>query len=180
MPSEFLDIYQRYYNPEYADWYRKRMQERYAQEIPAAQAITEGAMSGATSQALAQQRMGLGQLERQQAAAGVGGALAARQAAYQGAQAGSQLVGQAAQGRAAEIAGGREAELGARLRQLDYGAGLASLDVQRRGLMEQARQAYAQREFEAQQKEQAKGMKLGMGIMGGASALVGQAGKMGG
>jgi len=177
--NPYQDISERYYNPEYAAWYRQQMMKRYGEEIPAAQAITAGAMSGETSQALAQQRMAMGQLGAQQAAAGVGGPLAARQAAYGAAQQAGQTTAQAAGQRQAEIMGAREGELAAQMRQLGYSAGLTQLDLERRRLMEQARQANEARAQAERLRQQQKGQQIGAGIMQGAGAVMSQGAQMG-
>lgn len=179
MADDYQDLSQRYYSPEYAEWYRRQMMARFGQEIPAAQAITEGAMSGATSQALLAQQRALGATEAGQAGAGVGGALAARQAAYGGAQQAMGAIGQASGQRADEIAAGRQAELEARMRQLGYSAGLSALDVQRRGLMEQARQGYVQRQMAEDARKRAEAMAIGQGVMGAATSVLGTGAQMG-
>lgn len=90
-----------------------------------------------------------------------------------------QAIRQSAEGRAAEVAAGRQAELDARMRQLGYSAGLSALDVQRRGLMQQAQQAYAQRQMEEDERKKAEGLRLGLGVMGGATAALSAGAQMG-
>lgn len=172
--NPYQDISERYYNPEYAAWYREQMMKRYGEEIPAAQAITAGAMSGETSQALAQQRMAMGQLGAQQAAAGVGGPLAARQAAYGAAQQAGKTTAQAAGQRQAEIMGAREGELAAQMRQLGYSAGLTQLDLERRRMMEQARQGQVQREFAEKMRQEEQNRKIFQGVLQAGSGVAGK------
>jgi len=131
-----------YYPGAYEEQYRQRAMSRYAEELPQAQAIMEGMRTGETSQALAAQRLELGQAAAQQAGAAVGGPLAARQAMFGGGQQAANVTQRAAAGRAQEIQGAREAALAAQMRQVGYGQGLENEEMRRRQLLQQAQQQY--------------------------------------
>lgn len=88
MPATYTELYGRAqdavgknYTPAYEEEYRARMQKRYGEEIPAAQAMREAAQSGKMS---AQHGLDLGQNMQSQANASVGSPLAARAAQYAG------------------------------------------------------------------------------------------------
>ena len=153
----------------YEQAYRKRAMARFGQELPAAQAMLQGMQSGETSQALAAQRLGMGQSAAQQAAGAVGGPLAARQAMYGGSQAASGIAQQAAAQRAAEIGGARQAALEAQLRQVGYGQALEAEEMRRRLMMQQAMDRLIGSQMSADAAEQARNTALIQGALGAAS-----------
>lgn len=138
------------YTPSYEEDYRQRMQQRFAQEIPAAQALTAAAMS---PEMKAQQRLALGQGMQQQA---VGSAsanpLAQRAAQFGGGQQAFGTSMQAAQAGERGLEQAKEAELGAYMRQIGYGQQLQSEEMRRRGIQQQA----LQQEYEMQRALQAE------------------------
>ena len=153
----------------YEQAYRKRAMARFGQELPAAQAMLQGMQSGETSQALAAQRLGMGQSAAQQAAGAVGGPLAARQAMYGGSQAASGIAQQAAAQRAAEIGGARQAALEAQLRQVGYGQALEAEEMRRRLMMQQAMDRLIGSQMSADAAETARNTALIQGALGAAS-----------
>lgn len=153
----------------YEQAYRKRAMARFGQELPAAQAMLQGMQTGETSQALAAQRLGMGQSAAQQAAGAVGGPLAARQAMYGGAQAASGIAQQAAAQRAAEIGGARQAALEAQLRQVGYGQALEAEEMRRRLMMQQAMDRLIGSQMSADAAETARNTALIQGALGAAS-----------
>jgi len=165
----------------YEQAYRKRAMARFGEELPAAQSMLQGMQTGETSQALAAQRLGMGQSAAQQAAGAVGGPLAARQAMYGGAQAASGIAQQAAAQRAAEIGGARQAALEAQLRQVGYGQALEAEEMRRRLMMQQAMDRLIGSQMSADAAEQARNTALIQGALGAASqagaAAAGQYGR---
>ena len=155
----------------YEQAYRKRAMARFGEELPAAQAMLQGMQSGETSQALAAQRLGMGQSAAQQAAGAVGGPLAARQAMYGGAQAASGIAQQAAAQRAAEIGGAREAALAAQLRQVGYGQALEAEEMRRRLMMQQATSRVMDAQMRAEAAESARNMAIVQGLLGSGAAV---------
>ena len=153
----------------YEQAYRKRAMARFGEELPAAQAMLQGMQTGETSQALAAQRLGMGQSAAQQAAGAVGGPLAARQAMYGGSQAASAVAQQAAAQRAAEIGGARQAALEAQLRQVGYGQALEAEEMRRRLMMQQAMDRLIGSQMSADAAEQARNTALIQGALGAAS-----------
>lgn len=153
----------------YEQAYRRRAMARFGEELPAAQAMLQGMQTGETSQALAGQRLGMGQSAAQQAAGAVGGPLAARQAMYGGSQAAAGIAQQAAAQRASEIGGAREAALAAQLRQTAYGQALEAEEMRRRLMMQQAMDRLIGSQMSADAAEQARNTALIQGALGAAS-----------
>lgn len=136
------------WSPEYAAEYKRKQMERFGQEVGAARGMLEGSMTGQTSQALAQQGLGMGQSAQQQAiAAASGNPLAQRAGMYGGAQQAFGVAQQGAAGRSQEIGQGRQALLGSQLQQMGYAGQLEALDYARRAMQEEARKTYAEREL---------------------------------
>jgi hypothetical protein len=151
------------YTPQYQEDMQRRMRERYEQEIPAAQAMREAAMSG---QMGAQQRLGLGQGMQQQAVASAGAnPLAARAAQFGGAQAGFQTSMQGAQAGQQELEQARQAELSAYMRQVGYGQQMQQEDMRRKAMLEQARQAAITSEIQRQLAEDERSKMIALGGM---------------
>lgn len=143
------------YDPEYAAAYRAKQMERYGQEVDAARAMYEGAMSGETSSALAGQNLAMGRNAQQQAiAAASGSPLASRGAMFGGAQGALGVAQQGAAGRLGEVGQGRQALLESQLRQMQYGAGLEALDFQRQNMQRKARQALEDMYLKGSMQEQ--------------------------
>lgn len=145
------------WSPEYAAEYKRKQMERFGREVGAAQGMLEGMIEGDTSQALAQQRLGLGQSAQQQAiTAASGNPLAQRAGMYGGAQQAFGVAQQGAAGRSQEIGQGRQALLGSQLQQMGYAGQLEALDFQRRAMQEEARRQYAERELKKRMQMQAE------------------------
>lgn len=164
----------------YEEAYRKRAMARFGQELPAAQSLLQGMQSGETSQALAAQRLGMGESAAQQAMMAASGAskspggianpLAARQAMYGGAQAASGIAQQAASQRAADIGGARQAALEAQLRQVGYGQALEAEELRRRLMMQQAMDRLIGSQVSADAAETARNTALIQGALGAVSS----------
>jgi hypothetical protein len=163
------------YGDEYERAYRQRAMQRYAEELPLAQALVEGMRTGETSQSLAAQRLGVGQAAAQQAGAAVAGPLAARQAMFGGAQQVGELTQRAAAGRAQEMQGAREAALAAQMRQLGYGQALEAEELRRRAMMQQAEQRLMGAGMEADAAERARNIAIMQGVLSAGAAVGGQA-----
>jgi len=187
MPATYQQLMQRSqaaiggnYTPSYEEDYRRRMQERFAQEIPAAQALTAAAMS---PDMLAKQRLQLGQGMQQQAVgAASSNPLAARAAQFGGAQqafGASMAAGQEAQNTLEQA---KQAEMGAYMRQIGYGQGLQAQELKRQEIMQNA----MQNEYEMQRALQAQkdarrqallqgGIQAGVGALGTLGSALGKA-----
>lgn len=167
------------WSPEYAEEYKRKQMERFGREVSAARDMYESALGGETSQALAAQRLGLGQSAAQQAAmASANNPLAARAAQYGGAQQAMNLVQQAAGQRAQEVAQARDALLGSQLQQMGYAGQLEALDFARRKAQEQAQRKYAERELADRMRMLAENEAQANAIRGGFASLIPFAGDL--
>lgn len=175
LATRALNATGRNYTPAYEEEYRARMQKRYGEEIPAAQAMREAAQSGAMS---AQQGLDLGQNMQGQAAASVGSPLAARAAQYAGGAGAFQASQQAAQIGQRALEGAQSEELDARMRQVTYGQQLQQEELRRKALMDQAFRARYEQERALQGQKDAEDARLGNALLGVGEAVVGGAAKM--
>ena len=185
LATRALNATGRNYTPAYEEEYRARMQKRYGEEIPAAQAMREAAQSGAMS---AQQGLDLGQNMAGQVVAGVGGqaaggravgaAMAGRAAQYAGGAGALQASQQAAQIGQRALEGAQSEELDARMRQVTYGQQLQQEELRRKALMDQAFRARYEQERALQGQKDAEGARLGNALLGVGEAVVGGAAKM--
>ena len=154
------------WSPEYAAEYKRKQMERFGQEVGAAQGMLEGMTKGDTSQALAQQRLGMGQSAQQQAIqAASGNPLAQRAGMYGGAQQAFGVAQQGAAGRSQEIGQAKQALLGSQLQQMGYAGQLEALDFARRQMQEDARRAYAERELKKRMQMQAENEATRQGML---------------
>ncbi len=164
------------YTPAYEEEYRQRMQQRYAQEIPAAQAMREAAMSG---QMGAQQRLAAGQGMQQQAVAAAGAnPLAARAAQFGGAQSGLQTSMQGAQAGQQALEQAREAELNAYMRQVGYGQKMQSEELMRQEMMRRAARQRYELERQLQGRTDAEAQALREGLLNAGQGALGVAGQI--
>lgn len=126
------------YNDAYEAEQRKRLEARYAEEIPAADAMRQAAMSGDMQ---AQQRLAAGQDMQQQAvAAASGNPLAARGAQFAGAGQALQTAMQGAQQGQRQLEAGTDAAIAARMRQIDYGQQIQTEELRKQALARRAAQ----------------------------------------
>lgn len=182
MPATYTELYGRAqdavgknYTPAYEEEYRARTQRRYGEEIPAAQAMRQAAMSGQMS---AQQGLDLGQNMAGQAAASVGSPLAARAAQYAGSAGALQASQQAAQIGQRALEGAQSEELDARMRQVTYGQQLQQEELRRKALMDQAIRARYEQERALQGQKDAEDARLGNALLGVGESVIGGAAKM--
>ena len=158
------------YTPAYEAEYRARMQKRYGEEIPAAQAMREAAQSGDMS---AQQGLDLGQNMQGQAAASVGSPLAARAAQYAGGAGALQASQQAAQIGQRALENAQSEELDARMRQVTYGQQLQQEELRRKAQQDAAIRARIQSEMAKQFAEDERGRRFGEAVLGAGQSLIG-------
>lgn len=173
------------YTPAYEEEYRQRMQQRYAQEIPAAQAIREAAMSG---QMGAQQRLAAGQGMQQQAVAaasgigkspgGIANPMAARFAQQEGSQQAFGTAMQGAQAGQQALEQAREAELNAYMRQVGYGQKMQSEELQRQQMMQRAARQRYELERQLQGRTDAEAQALREGLLNAGQGALGVAGQI--
>lgn len=173
----------------YEQAYRQRAMARFGEELPAAQAMLQGMQTGETSQALAAQRLGMGQSAAEQAMIAASGAskapggianpLAARQAMFAGGAQASDIAQRGAMQRAAEIAGAREAAIAAELRQATYGQALEQEEMRRRLMMQQAQQQYIREQMAREAGEREREQMVAQGILGAATSVAGAGMQMG-
>lgn len=163
----------------YEQAYRQRAMARFGEELPVAQSMLEGMRTGETSQALAAQRLGMGQSAAQQAAGAVGGPLAARQAMFAGGAQASDITQRGAMQRAAEISGAQEAAIAAQLRQASYGQALEQEEMRRRLMMQQAQQQYIREQMAREAGEREREQMMAQGILGAATSVAGAGMQMG-
>lgn len=190
MPATYTELYGRAqdavgknYTPAYEEEYRARAQRRYGEEIPAAQAMRQAAMSGEMS---AQQGLDLGQnMSGQAVAAATSGrgpngmsSLAGRGAQFAGGAGALQASQQAAQIGQRALEGAQSEELDARMRQITYGQQLQQEELRRKALMDQAIRARYEQERALQGQKDAEDARLGNALLGVGEAVVGGAAKM--
>jgi len=147
------------YNDAYEAEQRKRLQARYAEEIPAADAMRQAAMSGDMQ---AGQRLAAGQ-GMQQAAVAAAGAnpLAARGAQFAGAGQALQTAMQGAQQGQRQLEAGTDAAIAARMRQIDYGQQIQTEELRKQALARRAAQQQYLLQQAAQEREDAKDSLVG-------------------
>lgn len=171
--KERQDAYKALYTPEYAAEYMRQRQQRLAEELGAADLLRQGMETGETSAALAGQRLAMGQTAAQRAVAAASqGPLAARQAIGMAAPKTLESLKESAMGRMQEMQGAREAQTAAYLRQLGYAQALASEDMRRKQMLQQALLGRQQQGFQFQQQQQAMDRQMAQGILGGASSAL--------
>lgn len=190
MPATYTELYGRAqdavgknYTPAYEEEYRARAQRRYGEEIPAAQAMRQAAMSGEMS---AQQGLDIGQnMAGQAVAAATSGrgpngmsSLAGRGAQFAGGAGALQASQQAAQIGQRALEGAQSEELDARMRQVTYGQQLQQEELRRKALMDQAIRARYEQERALQGQKDAEDARLGNALLGVGEAVVGGAAKM--
>ena len=169
LAARALNTTGRNYTPGYEEEYRARMQKRYGEEIPAAQAMREAAQSGQMS---AQQGLDLGQNMRGQAAASVGSPLAARAAQYAGGAGALQASQQAAQIGQRALENAQSEELDARMRQVTYGQQLQQEELRRKALLEQALRARYAKEKTAQEIQDEEGARAGNAALAAGKGII--------
>ena len=169
LATRALNATGRNYTPAYEEEYRARMQKRYGEEIPAAQAMREAAQSGQMS---AQQGLDLGQNMQGQAAASVGSPLAARAAQYAGGAGALQASQQAAQIGQRALEGAQSEELDARMRQVTYGQQLQQEELRRKALLEQALRARYAKEKTAQEIQDEEDARAGNAAMAAGKGII--------
>ena len=175
------------YNDAYEAEQRKRLEARYAEEIPAADAMRQAAMSGDMQ---AQQRLAAGQDMQQQAVAaatsgrGAGGlsTLAARGAQFAGAGQALQTAMQGAQQGQRQLEAGTDAAIAARMRQIDYGQQIQTEELRKQALARRAAQQQYLLQQGVQERKDAREALVGDAFLeAGQSALgMGSAALMGG
>jgi len=190
MPATYTELYGRAqdavgknYTPAYEEEYRARAQRRYGEEIPAAQAMRQAAMSGQMS---AQQGLDLGQnMAGQAVAAATSGrgpngmsSLAGRGAQFAGGAGALQASQQAAQIGQRALEGAQSEELDARMRQVTYGQQLQQEELRRKALMDQAIRARYEQERALQGQKDAEDARLGNALLGVGESVIGGAAKM--
>ena len=166
------------YNDAYEAEQRKRLEARYAEEIPAADAMRQAAMSGDMQ---AQQRLAAGQDMQQQAVAaatsgrGAGGlsTLAARGAQFAGAGQALQTAMQGAQQGQRQLEAGTDAAIAARMRQIDYGQQIQTEELRKQALARRAAQQQYLLQQGVQERKDAREALVGDAFLeAGQSALV--------
>ncbi len=147
------------YNDAYEAEQRKRLQARYAEEIPAADAMRQAAMSGDMQ---AGQRLAAGQ-GMQQAAVAAAGAnpLAARGAQFAGAGQAFQTAMQGAQQGQRQLEAGTDAAIAARMRQIDYGQQIQTEELRKQALARRAAQQQYLLQQGAQERKDANDSLVG-------------------
>lgn len=161
------------YGDVYAADVRKRREEQLARELGFAQDVEAGMRTGATSSALAQQRLAMGQAGAQQAAAmASGNPLASRAAMFAGAQQAGQLAGAGAMGRSQEMGGAMGSLLQGYGRQAQGMQQLEAMEIERANIMAQAARQAVSAEAAAQMAQQQRQSQLissGIGAAAGAA-----------
>lgn len=160
------------YGSVYADDVRKRREQQLARELGFAQDVEAGARTGATSTALAQQRLAMGQAGAQQAAAmASGNPLASRAAMFAGAQQAGQVAGAGAMGRSQEMGAGMGALLQGYGRQAQGMQQLEAMEIERANIMAQAARQAVNAEVAAQAASQQRTSQLISSGLGAAGAI---------
>lgn len=170
------------YNDAYEAEQRKRLEARYAEEIPAAEAMRQAALSGDMR---AGQRLAAGQDMQQQAIAaatsgrGAGGlsALAARGAQFQGSGQALQTSMQGAQQGQQALEAGTDAALAAHMRQIDYGQAVQTEELRKQALAKRAAQQQYQLQQGVQARQDANNRRFGEAVLGAANTGLGYAGQ---
>lgn len=170
------------YNDAYEAEQRKRLEARYAEEIPAAEAMRQAAMSGDMR---AGQRLAAGQDMQQQAVAaatsgrGAGGlsTLAARGAQFAGAGQALQTSMQGAQQGQQALEAGTDAALAAHMRQIDYGQAVQTEELRKQALAKRAAQQQYQLQQGVQARQDANNRRFGEAVLGAANTGLGYAGQ---
>ena len=163
------------YNDAYEAEQRKRLEARYAEEIPAAQAMQQAAMSGDMQ---AGQRLAAGQ-DMQQAAVAAAGAnpLAARGAQFAGAGQALQTSMQGAQQGQQRLEAGTDAALAAHMRQIDYGQAVQTEELRKQALAKRAAQQQYLLQQGVQARQDADDRRFGEAVLGAADTGLGYAGQ---
>lgn len=159
------------YNDAYEAEQRKRLEARYAEEIPAADAMRQAAMSGDMQ---AGQRLAAGQDMQQQAvAAASGNSLAARGAQFAGAGQALQTAMQGAQQGQRQLEAGTDAAIAARMRQIDYGQQIQTEELRKQALARRAAQQQYLLQQGVQERKDARESRIGDAFLeAGQAALV--------
>lgn len=169
------------YNDAYEAEQRKRLQARYAEEIPAADAMRQAAMSGDMQ---AGQRLAAGQDMQQQAVAaatsgrGANGmsSLAGRGAQFAGAGQALQTAMQGAQQGQRQLEAGTDAAIAARMRQIDYGQQIQTEELRKQALARRAAQQQYLLQQGAQERKDARDSLVGDAFLEAGQAALGMGG----
>ena len=163
------------YNDAYEAEQRKRLEARYAEEIPAAEAMRQAAMSGDMQ---AGQRLAAGQ-GMQQAAVAAAGAnpLAARGAQFAGAGQALQTSMQGAQQGQQQLEAGTDAALAAHMRRIDYGQAVQAEELRKQALAKRAAQQQYLLQQGVQARQDADDRRFGEAVLGAANTGLGYAGQ---
>lgn len=163
------------YNDAYEAEQRKRLEARYAEEIPAAEAMRQAALSGDMR---AGQRLAAGQDMQQQAVAAAGAnPLAARGAQFQGSGQALQTAMQGAQQGQQALEAGTDAALAAHMRQIDYGQAVQTEELRKQALAKRAAQQQYQLQQGVQARQDADDRRFGEAVLGAANTGLGYAGQ---
>jgi hypothetical protein len=163
------------YGDAYEAEQRKRLEARYAEEIPAAEAMRQAAMSGEMQ---AGQRLAAGQDMQQAAvAAASGNPLAARGAQFAGAGQALQTSMQGAQQGQQALEAGTNAALAAHMRQIDYGQAVQTEELRKQALAKRAAQQQYQLQQGVQARQDADDRRFGEAVLGAANTGLGYAGQ---
>jgi len=162
------------YNDAYEAEQRKRLEARYAEEIPAAEAMRQAAMSGDMQ---AGQRLAAGQDMQQQAVAAAGAnPLAARGAQFAGAGQALQTAMQGAQQGQRQLEAGTDASIAARMRQIDYGQQIQTEELRKQALARRAAQQQYLLQQGAQERKDANDSLVGDAFLEAGQVGLGMAG----
>ena len=163
------------YGDAYEAEQRKRLEARYAEEIPAAEAMRQAALSGDMQ---AGQRLAAGQdMQRQAVAAVSGNPLAARGAQFAGAGQALQTSMQGAQQGQQALEAGTNAALAAHMRQIDYGQAVQTEELRKQALAKRAAQQQYQLQQGVQARQDADDRRFGEAVLGAANTGLGYAGQ---
>lgn len=163
------------YNDAYEAEQRKRLEARYAEEIPAAEAMRQAALSGDMQ---AGQRLAAGKNMQQQAVAAAGAnPMAARGAQFENAGQALQVAMQGAQQGQQQLEAGTDAALAAHMRQIDYGQAIQTEELRKQALAKRAAQQAYQLSQGVQARQDADDRRLGEAALSAASAGLGYAGQ---
>ena len=163
------------YNDAYEAEQRKRLEARYAEEIPAAEAMRQAALSGDMQ---AGQRLAAGQdMQRQAVAAASGNPLAARGAQFAGAGQALQTSMQGAQQGQQALEAGTNAALAAHMRQIDYGQAVQTEELRKQALAKRAAQQQYQLQQGVQARQDADDRRFNEAALGAANTGLGYAGQ---
>ena len=163
------------YGDAYEAEQRKRLEARYAEEIPAAEAMRQAALSGDMQ---AGQRLALGQgMQEQAVASAAANPLAARGAQFAGAGQALQASMQGAQRGQQALEAGTDAALAAHMRQIDYGQAVQTEELRKQALAKRAAQQQYQLQQGVQARQDADDRRFNEAVLGAANTGLGYAGQ---